>query len=73
MIVINPIPGQEVKNANFLERANVAREVDHPDALPRIVEHLLTHPQELAQMAANSKRLGKPNSAAEAARLVLGL
>ena len=73
IIVINPIPGQEVKNANFLQQAGVAREVDRPETLPQIVEHLLTHPQELAQMAANSKRLGKPNSATEAARLVLGM
>ncbi len=72
LIVLNPIPGQEVKNANFLARANVAREANGPEALPRIVENLLNHPQELAQMAANSRRLGKPNAAVEAAQIILG-
>ena len=72
LIVLNPIPGQEVKNANFLARANVARQTDSPQALPRILEYLLEHPQELLQMSANSRRLGKPDSAVEAARIVLG-
>lgn len=73
IIVLNPIPGQEVKNANFLARANVARQAETPRALPQILEYLLEHPQELSQMSANSRRLGKPNSAVEAARIVLGI
>lgn len=73
IIVLNPIPGQEVKNALFLARAGVARQTDNPAELPKIVEHLLDRPQEIDEMASSSKRLGRPHSATEAARIVLGV
>ncbi len=72
LIVLDPIPGQEVKNANFLTTAKVAQEVDDLEQLPRLVQRLIDNPQELQAMAANARRIGKPDSAVEAARLILG-
>ena len=72
IIVLNPIPGQEIKNANFLTAAQVAEEVDDLEQLPRLVQRLIDNPQQFQAMASNAKRIGKPNSAVEAARLILG-
>jgi UDP-N-acetylglucosamine:LPS N-acetylglucosamine transferase len=47
-----------------------------PDALDRIEErlgHWVSHPGELADMAQASRALGRPQAAAEMARLVLKL
>lgn len=72
LIILNPIPGQEVKNANFLAQAKAACEVHRTQELVSIVQHLLDNPPELERLAANARRLGKPKAALEAARLILG-
>ncbi len=70
MVVLDPLPGQEVKNADFLVKAKVARQTD-VERLPQVVRHLIDHPQELHAMASNARRIGKPRSALDAAKLVL--
>ncbi len=71
MVVLDPIPGQEIKNAHFLTSSGAAAQASGPRDLPDLVGRLLDHPQELRDMAANARRLGKPNSAIDAARLIL--
>ncbi len=73
LVIMDPIPGQEVKNANFLVKAKAACQVKDPKELPHLVKHLIDHPQELQELAAHAGRLGKPNAALEAARLILGV
>ncbi len=72
LVILNPIPGQEIKNANLLIQAGVACEAQGPSDLPKIIARLLDSPQELQQITAKARELGKPNSAVEAARLILG-
>jgi processive 1,2-diacylglycerol beta-glucosyltransferase len=72
IIILEPIPGQEVKNAHHLVRAGVACEVKALEDLPRLVQHLIDHPEELEGLASNARRIGKPNAAVDAARLILG-
>ncbi len=73
VIALDPIPGQEVKNADFLKQVHVGLEAERLEDLPRIVKRLLDRPQELEKMAANARRLGKPKSAEDTARLILGI
>ncbi|MBI3333163.1 MAG: hypothetical protein HYZ93_03640 [Candidatus Omnitrophica bacterium] len=73
LVVLDPIPGQEVKNARFLAGAKVAREVRTAPELPGVVRHLIDHPAELQAMAQSARRLGRPSSAANGARLILGM
>ncbi len=72
VIAMDPIPGQEVKNAHFLTQTRVGWELPGTGELPSLVERLLDHPQELQEFAANSRRVGRPNSAIDVARLILG-
>lgn len=73
IIALDPIPGQEVKNAHFLFEEGAAALVENPRDLPGVVERLLADPDRLKRMAASARRLGRPDAAMETARLVLGV
>lgn len=73
LIVLDPIPGQEMKNAHFLSQIQVAREAPSVETLPQVVQDLLDNPQGLERLAANARRVGKPRAALDAARLILGI
>lgn len=73
MVILSPIPGQEVKNAIFLRACGVAHQANGPDDLAPLVERLLSDPKGLRELAQNAKRIGKPNAATDAAHLILGI
>lgn len=73
VVTLNPLPGQEIKNANFLAQEHVGVDGQGLEGLPQVIKKLLDHPDELASMSQNARRLGKPRSALDTARLVLGL
>ena len=62
MFVLNPIPGQEAANSDFLLEQGVAAKANRSEDLPFRLEKLLHSPR-LGEMARASKRLGKPSSA----------
>lgn len=62
IIVINPIPGQEEENADFLVRNGVAIWIKNDDNVARILKHLYRHPERVAEMKSNIPALAKPNS-----------
>ena len=70
MVIINPIPGQEEKNSDFLLRNKVALEVKNLSEIKVTLESLLANPSALDEMKANTKKLGKPNSAREVVRII---
>ena len=72
ILALEPIPGQEAKNASFLLKEKAAHLVTDFGQLAHLAQHLLEHPAELAEMAASARRLGKPQAALNAARLVVG-
>ncbi len=67
MIVNNPIPGQEERNADFLLEQGAALKAVDDVSLAFRVRHLLENPEKLDDMRRKAKALGRP----EAARLVL--
>lgn len=72
ILALNPIPGQETKNAAFLVKEKAALLVKDFSRLAHAAQQLLDHPEEMAVLAANARRLGKPQAALDAARLVMG-
>lgn len=72
ILAINPIPGQENNNAQFLARAGAAHWIRESSQLPAAVQHLLDSPEDLRRMAERARRLGRPQSATEAALRILG-
>lgn len=71
ILVLNPIPGQENNNAQFLIGTGAARWIRETENLPQTVRHLLDSPGELQAMSEQARRLGHPRSALEAARWIL--
>ena len=71
MIIINPIPGQEAKNAEFLLRHEVAVRARNTDEMALLTEALLRNAGKRAQMRRNALQHGRPNAAFDVARLLL--
>jgi processive 1,2-diacylglycerol beta-glucosyltransferase len=63
MIVVSPIPGQEERNAAFLLANGAALRADSAEDLAAHVARLLADPAKLAELAANARRLGRPDAA----------
>lgn len=62
LLIINPIPGQEAANSDFLLQRGAAVKVNRVEDLPYRLEQLLA-PGKLAQMARAAKALGRPKAA----------
>ncbi len=73
MALISPIPGQEVRNADFLLENGAAVKASSPAALTGKVEELLSSETRLPEMRRKAKALGRPRAAFTVARLALEL
>lgn len=62
MVIINPIPGQEEENAEFLESKNIAVWIKKSDDPKSIIESLINDKEKLNVMKENTQILAKPNS-----------
>lgn len=62
MIIVNPIPGQEEENAEFLVRNGVAVWIKDDDNIARILKNLYRHPETIEKMASCIPELSKPDS-----------
>lgn len=62
MVVINPIPGQEEENAQFLESKGVCVWLKKDDDPYFVFNDLLSDFAKLNEMKLNSASLGRPNS-----------
>ena len=60
ILIINPIPGQEEENAEFLVNNKVAFWIKKSDNIARILKNISRHPEILDQMVENAKYLAKP-------------
>jgi hypothetical protein len=63
MVIVNPIPGQEERNADHLLEEGVATRCNNLPVLPDKIERLLADPARLAAMRANVRRLARPRAA----------
>ncbi|HXR04503.1 MAG TPA: glycosyltransferase [Verrucomicrobiae bacterium] len=70
LFILNPIPGQEAANSDFLLERGAAAKVNRVEDLPFRIEHLLGS-KKLAEMAKAAKALGRPQSAQAVCREVL--
>ena len=62
LFIINPIPGQEAANSDFLLERGAAAKVNRVEDLPYRIEQLLGS-RKLAEMARAAKALGRPRAA----------
>lgn len=62
IIVINPIPGQEEENAEFLEKSQVAIWIKKDDNVEEILNDLFSNPDKMQKMKINARLMAKKNS-----------
>ena len=70
LFILNPIPGQEAANSDFLLERGAAIKVNRVEDLPFRIEKLLGS-KKLAEMAKAAKSLGRPQSATTVCQEVL--
>jgi len=71
MAVVNPIPGQESRNSDYLLENGAAIKINNLATLPFKLTQLLGNPVRLATLKTNARRLGKPEAAFTVARAAL--
>jgi processive 1,2-diacylglycerol beta-glucosyltransferase len=63
MVVVNPIPGQETRNSDYLLENGAAVKVNTAGTLAWKVSALLKDPERLARLRANVARIARPRAA----------
>ncbi|HEV8068850.1 MAG TPA: glycosyltransferase [Planctomycetaceae bacterium] len=71
MAVVNPIPGQESRNSDFLLEKGAAVKINNIATLAHKLTPLLEDPSRLARLKENANRTGKPQAAFDIARRAL--
>ena len=71
MIVINPIPGQEEENAEFLESKGVCVWIKKDDDAKNVLNNLFSNKAMLDEMKHNATLLGHPNSTKDICDILL--
>jgi processive 1,2-diacylglycerol beta-glucosyltransferase len=67
LVIVNPIPGQESRNSDFLLEHGAAVKANSTATLAYKLDSLLKSPERLAQIKANASRLGRPRAAFDVA------
>jgi processive 1,2-diacylglycerol beta-glucosyltransferase len=72
-VIINPIRGQEERNADHLLEEGAAIRCNNLPVLAYKIDRLLSDPARLNNMRTNAKRLGRPRSACDIVEKLLSL
>ena len=71
IIIINPIPGQETENAEFLENHNVGIWIKKNDNIKEKLYSIFNNQETLQKMKINARLLAKRNSTADICKILL--
>jgi len=71
MVVFEPIPGQETRNARYLMHHDAALIADGIDGLYHVVRQLVKHPGKREEMSKRALAIARPNASEDIARLVM--
>ena len=71
IIVINPIPGQEEGNAEFLEQNGVAVWLKKENNIQEILENLFNNPSQMLDMKIKARLLAKKNSTQDICKIII--
>jgi processive 1,2-diacylglycerol beta-glucosyltransferase len=71
MVIVNPIPGQEMRNTDFLIKNGIGIRIDDASDIGEEVELLLKSPERLVSMSKAAYENAKPHSALDIAKLIL--
>ena len=71
MVIVNPIPGQEMRNTDFLIQKGIAIRIDDASDIGEEIELLLRSPGRLELMSRAAYDNAKPMAALDVAKLIL--
>jgi len=71
MIIVNPIPGQEAKNTEFLNRHNTAVQAKDAKDVAGYIKKFITNPAELSRFRERLFNLSKPHALFDIARRII--
>ena len=71
IIVINPIPGQEEENAQFLEENGVAIWLKKEDNVKEVLESIFNNPDKMLDMKIKARLLAKKTSTQDICKIIL--
>jgi processive 1,2-diacylglycerol beta-glucosyltransferase len=71
--IVNPIPGQESRNSDYLLENGAAIKINNIPTMALKLGPLLSDASRLQTLKDNAKRLGRPRAAYDVARIALGL
>ena len=71
IVIINPIPGQEEENAEYLEKNGLAIWIRKDDNIARVLKNLYRHPEVLQKMKLNIKKYAKPDSTKDICEILI--
>jgi len=73
VVMLRPLPGQEERNARYLQESGVGVRAQTSRELTEVLDRLLSEPARLARMSMNAKRLAKPHAAEAVAEILESL
>lgn len=73
MVIVNPIPGQESRNSDYLLERGAAIKINNIATLPMKVSELLADPGRLAELKKNAGTIARPRAAFDVAELAIRL
>jgi processive 1,2-diacylglycerol beta-glucosyltransferase len=73
MVIVSPIPGQEINNTNFLTLKGAAIKVDQPKEVYRVIDELLEDKLKLERLRIAALKIAKPNASMDIAKLLLSI
>jgi len=73
VLVMDPLPGNEQRTCQWIERWKAGRWVRRPEELAPLLSELLSNPELLGQMRERAKALARPHAARNAAQAILRL
>ncbi len=73
MAIVNPIPGQESRNSDYLLENGAAIKINNLGTLAFRLSQLLAKPDDVSRLKQNARRIAKPRAAFDVAKIALGL
>lgn len=73
MAIVNPIPGQESRNSDYLLEHGAAIKINNVATLPLKLAELLRNPERLKTLKSNARAIAKPQAAFHVAKIALGI
>lgn len=71
IVIINPIPGQEEENAEYLENNQVAIWIKNDDNIEEILNDLFSNPNKMREMKIRARIMAKRNSTKDICNILL--